>query len=93
MALRYLYMYFFLTARWNAIKRKRKDEFFFTENFKFSDQDQESDLKFQNEELNEEANIFHTGLIEIVQILDVFSNKKNILYAHVENIKLSTPSD
>ena len=49
-ALRYLYMYFFLTARRNAIKRKRENEFFFAENFKFSDQDQESDQKFQNEE-------------------------------------------
>ena len=53
-ALCYLYMYFFLTARRNSIKRKREDEFFFAENFKFSDIDQESDRKFQNEELNED---------------------------------------
>ena len=36
----HLYMYFFLSSRRNAIKRKREDEFFFAENFKFSDQDQ-----------------------------------------------------
>ena len=51
-ALRYLYMYFFFTARQNAIKRTREDEFLFAENFKFSDQDQVSDQKFRNEELN-----------------------------------------
>ena len=47
-------MYFFLTAQRNAIKRKREDELFFAEYFKFSDQDQESDQKFRNEELNED---------------------------------------
>ena len=42
-ALRYLYMYFFLTARRNAIKRKREDEFFFAENFSDQDQDHSGD--------------------------------------------------
>ena len=86
-------MYIFLTAPRNAIKWKREDEFSFTENFKFYDQDQQSDQKFRNEELNEELNIYHRGLIAIVQKLDVSSNKKNTLYTHVEKIKRNTPLD
>ena len=42
----------------------------------FSDQDQESDQKFRDEESNEEANTFYTGLITISSTLQNMKRRK-----------------
>ena len=43
----------------------------------FSDQDQESDQKFRDEESNEEANTFYTGLITISSTLQNMKQRKS----------------